>query len=80
MVGLRSGSEWNKTFDVIMQNLYNCPRNREGVKDMLVDIGKGFLSKLVDSTYDSARRLAKDKLEKDRITDTVTSHFEKMSI
>ncbi len=44
---------------------------------MLVDIGKGFLSKLVDSTYDSARRLAKDKLEKDRITDTVTSHFEK---
>ena len=46
---------------------------------MLVDIGKGFLSKLVDSTYDSARRLAKDKLEKDRITDTVTSHFEKMA-
>lgn len=47
---------------------------------MLVDIGKGVLSKLVDSTYDSARRLAKDKLEKDRITDTVTSHFEKMAI
>ena len=47
---------------------------------MLVDIGKGFPSKLVDSTYDSARRLAKDMLEKDRITDTVTSHFEKMAI
>lgn len=44
---------------------------------MLVDIGKGFLSKLVDSIYDFARRLAKDKLEKDRINDTVTSHFEK---